>query len=109
MDQKKEFIILSKTGKFTIVELCEMFGISRTTAYKYLDRYAKQGYKGLEELSRIPHHRSDSTSKEVVDAIIKLRKKHPRWGARVLKRKEGRSKDMEKDFYSKTAVHHRRS
>lgn len=85
MDQKKEFIILSKTGKFTIVELCEMIGISRTTAYKYLDRYARQGYKGLEELSRTPHHRPNRTSKEVVDAIIELRKKHPRWGAGVLK------------------------
>ena len=45
MDLKKEFIILYKSGKFTVCELCEMYGISRLTAYKCLDRYARQGYK----------------------------------------------------------------
>ena len=84
MDQKKEFIILSKSGKFTVSELCLLFGISRTTAYKYLDRYARKGYSGLEEKSRSPHHHPNRTSEEVEKAIIELRKEHPRWGADVL-------------------------
>ena len=84
MDLKKEFIILHKSGKFTVIELCEMYGISRPTAYKYLDRYARQGYKGLEELSKKPIHHPNKTSQELIDALVELRKEHPRWGAEVL-------------------------
>jgi transposase InsO family protein len=84
MDQKKEFIILSKTKEFTIRELCLMFGISRTTAYKYLDRYARQGYKGLEEQSKRPKNHPNRTGKEIEEGIIALREEHPRWGAGVL-------------------------
>ena len=84
MDQKKEFIILWKSQQFSVTELSEMFNISRTTAYKYLERFVKQGYKGLEEETRNPHNHPNKTPKEIEEAIIELRKKHPRWGAGVI-------------------------
>ena len=54
MEQKEEFILLWKTGKYTITSLAEMFNISRTTAHKYIERYEKYGLPGLLELSRAP-------------------------------------------------------
>ncbi len=84
MDQKKEFIILWKSQQFSVTELSEMFNISRNTAYKYLKRFVKQGYKGLEEETRNPHNHPNKTPKEIEEAIIELRKKHPRWGAGVI-------------------------
>ena len=41
------FVSLAQTGRFTVTELCEQFGISRRTGYKHLGRYANDGLKGL--------------------------------------------------------------
>ncbi|MCP4553593.1 MAG: hypothetical protein GY834_16470 [Bacteroidetes bacterium] len=37
MDQEVEFVCEWRTGKFTITELCKIFEISRTTAYKIIE------------------------------------------------------------------------
>jgi transposase-like protein len=39
----------------TISELCALYGVSRKTGYKWIDRYLQQGPVGLEERSRHPH------------------------------------------------------
>ena len=84
MDQKKEFIILYKSGGFPISHLAEMFEISRPTAYKYIKRYEEFGMKGLLELSSRPHTIPHKTASEIEDQIVALRAKHPRWGAAKL-------------------------
>ena len=47
MEQKIEFITEWRSGNYTITELCRQFEISRPTAYKYIDRYKKEGLEGL--------------------------------------------------------------
>ena len=49
MDQKLKFVHLAMSGRFTITELCEDFGISRKTGHKYLRRYQQQGACGWKE------------------------------------------------------------
>jgi transposase len=49
MDEIIRFVSLAQTGRFTVTELCEQFGISRKTGYKHLGRYASDGLKGLQE------------------------------------------------------------
>ena len=61
-----------------------MFGISRVTAYKFIDRYKKHGIEGLEELSRAPRRIANKTQSRIESEIIRLRGKHPRWGAEKL-------------------------
>lgn len=39
MDQKTQFIADYLRNTLSITELCELDGISRKTAYKWLDRY----------------------------------------------------------------------
>ena len=84
MEQKEEFILLWKTGKYTITSLAEMFNISRTTAHKYIERYEKYGLPGLLEKSRAPRNVPNKTPDRIEKEIIKIRKKHPRWGAAKL-------------------------
>ncbi|MCP5061962.1 MAG: transposase [Ignavibacteriae bacterium] len=86
MEQKIEFICEWRTGKYTITELCENFEISRPTAYKLISRFEKQGFEGLKEQSRTPKKHPNATKKTIVDGILKLKKKHPRWGAKKIKR-----------------------
>jgi transposase InsO family protein len=84
MDQKQEFILLWKAGKHTVTALCEIFSISRSTAYKYIKRYKQYGFAGLPERSRRPHTFPRKTEDVIEEEIVKLREKHTRWGSRKL-------------------------
>jgi len=84
MDQKTEFILLWKSNKYTIAELGRMFEISRTTAYKFINRYCRVGLDGLKELSRSPRRVANKTPDRIESEIVKLRGRHPRWGGEKL-------------------------
>jgi hypothetical protein len=43
MEQKQRFINLAQSGRFTVSELSEEFGITRKTGHKWLLRYAGGG------------------------------------------------------------------
>jgi putative transposase len=49
MDQRTQFIADHLREVLSITELCAMYGISRKTGYKWIDRYLRQGPAGLEE------------------------------------------------------------
>lgn len=40
MEQINRFVVLAQSGRFSLTDLCEQFGISRKTGYKHLSRYA---------------------------------------------------------------------
>jgi len=84
-DQKKKFILLWETNQFTTTELCRQFGISRPTGYHIIKRYLEEGWDALEENSRKHFSHPFETDKEVQEAIIRERNKHPRWGARKIR------------------------
>jgi transposase InsO family protein len=84
MEEKIEFICEWRTGKYTVTELCRSFGISRPTAYKIINRFEKNGYDGLLELSRTPKRHPRETDENVVNSIIKLKEKHRLWGAKKI-------------------------
>lgn len=84
MDQRLEFIREYETGLFTMTELVAQYGISRKTAYKWLDRYAAGGMLALCDRSRRPQTSPHATPDEAIAAIVALRRRHPRWGARKL-------------------------
>ncbi len=55
MDEKLLFVASVVADEASMTELCESFGVSRKTGYKWLLRYAEQGLQGLRELPRGPH------------------------------------------------------
>jgi len=84
MDQKRLFIADYLTRSFAIVELCERYGISRPTAYKWIERFLNRGYRGLDELPRRPTLCPHRTPDPLVEALLELRRKHPTWGPKKL-------------------------
>jgi transposase InsO family protein/transposase-like protein len=86
MEQKIEFICEWRSGKYTITELCKNFEISRPTAYKLINRFEKQGFEGLKEKSRTPKKHPNATKENIVESILKLKKKHSYWGAKKIKK-----------------------
>jgi transposase InsO family protein len=86
MDEKTQFIADVLRREQSISELCERYGISRKTGYKVIRRYQQEGPEGLRERSRRPHHCPHQTAKPVAEALILLRHRHPKWGAKKLLR-----------------------
>jgi putative transposase len=84
MEQRLKFIEDWKTHEVPIVRLCEAYGVSRKTGYKWIDRYELEGVAALSDRSRAPRTSPQATGGEVAEAFIHLRKKHPHWGPRKL-------------------------
>jgi len=85
MEQKIEFICEWRTGKYTITELCRSFEISRPTAYKLISRFEEQGFEGLKKQSRAPSNHPNATKENIVESILKLKKKYKLWGAKKIR------------------------
>lgn len=74
MDEKILFIAdhLRDPGNFS--QLCERYGISRKTGYKWVERYQSAGLEGLEERSRRPHTVAGEIPYTIRKAIMELRR-----------------------------------
>jgi len=63
-----------------------VFGTSAPVVRKWLNRFKEQGYAGLADLSRRPHHSPRATAQDIKDHIVGLRKnKYRRLGAEQVK------------------------
>lgn len=96
MEQKRFFINDFIRGSFNMTELCERYQVSRPTGYKWIERFESEGLPGLEDRSRRPLTSPWATDPKLVDEIVKLRRKHPHWGAKkLLKILSQRSPDLD--------------
>ena len=90
VSERLEFVSLASVDGANMSALCERFGIARKTGYKWLNRWKSEGKAGLEDRSRRPSNSPLQTSSSIEDEVVRLRKSHPRWGGRKLrKRLEG--------------------
>ena len=67
-----------------LADLCREHEISRTTGYKWLQRFKGGGIEGLWEQTRRPHGSLLSASGEAALRILELRRSHARWGPKKL-------------------------
>lgn len=84
MDQKTQFIADCLRQRCSMTELCEQYGISRKTGYKWIDRYLQRGPEGMAERSRRPGSSPNATAPEIVQALLEQRHRHPSWGGKKL-------------------------
>ena len=85
MEQRHRFVSLAESGHFTIRELCEQFGISRKSGYKWIARYRATGSKGLEDRRRAPLQVPGRTDAEIERLIVAERRRRPTWGPKKLR------------------------
>jgi transposase InsO family protein len=85
VDQREEFIRLASAVGANVSELCDRFGISRKTGYKWLERYAQGGRAGLADRSRHPRTSPKRTSRYMESAILAVRaESNNGWGGRKI-------------------------
>ncbi len=80
--ERVRFIDEWERGDLSMVALCRKYGISRQTGYKWVHRYQQLGCcaHALTDLSRMPHNHPWATDQELVDLVIRARKRWPNWG-----------------------------
>lgn len=86
VDRRKEFLSDYLSGDWSMSELCRIYGISRPTGYAVLERSAHPGEAGLGACSHAPRAHPNQTPDAVEQLVLDLRRKHPRWGPRPLKK-----------------------
>ena len=84
MKERMRFVVTHGAGLYAMKELCERFGISRKTGYKWLERFESEGPVGLGDRSRRPHRSPNRTAEDIQALLIEVRRKHPRWGPEKL-------------------------
>ena len=84
-EMRLEVLLEAARSGETVSEVCRRFGISRKTYYVYLGRYQAEGVEGLEPRSRVPLHQPGRMPGDVELEICRLRKDHPKWGARRIR------------------------
>lgn len=84
MSERIAFVQQASQPGVNFSQLCDDFGISRKTGYKWLRRYQREGAAGLADRSRRPRRMPRKTSWEVEQAVLQLRRQHPVWGGRKL-------------------------
>src|SRR2546422_7698593 len=80
MEERERFIRDDRLALYTMTELCERYGISRKTGYKWLARFDAGGRAGLDDRSRAPHQCPHRIADHVAALICTARRQHPSWG-----------------------------
>lgn len=84
MDQKIQLIGEWIKDEFSITELSELYGVSRSTIYKWIARYKECGVDGIKELSRKPLIHPNATPPEIAAKIIEMKSMHQRFGPKKI-------------------------
>lgn len=94
LEQRRRFVRDYESGQWLLAELCDRFGITRPTAYKWLARYEELGEEGLEELSRAPHRCPHRVERSLEQKILAMRKRERKCGRKLRRMLETRHPGM---------------
>jgi transposase InsO family protein len=88
MEERLKFVAACLAGDEPMAWICERFGISRKTGYKWLERFRVAGPSGLEDRPRARLEPA-RMAPDLRDAILALRRDKPHWGPLKLRAKLG--------------------
>lgn len=80
--QRLQFIIACQAGDSSMTSICKLFGISRKTGYKWLQRFDPQELSSLENRSHARLTPYPSTPHSVIEQLLKVKQRYPDWGPR---------------------------
>jgi transposase InsO family protein len=83
-EQKQQFIQDWLAIDWPFGRLCQKYGISRPTGYKWVERYRREGFGGLTERSRAAHTHPNALAAKVEALVVAARQAHPTWGPKKL-------------------------
>jgi transposase InsO family protein len=85
--ERMKFIVALANGEDTMTALCERFGISRQTGYKWIERFEAGGPAALEDRKPLAGVHKNQTPADIAAEVVALRKTHPNLGPKKLREK----------------------
>jgi transposase InsO family protein len=85
VDQRHAFVLEVEAGLESVTALAAKYGVSRTTAYYWIDAVRHDGRCALSGRSRRPRHSPAATAPDVIAQLVQARDRHPTWGAGKLR------------------------
>lgn len=82
---RREFVSLASGPGANVRELCRRYGVSPSTAYKWIERGTEESER-YEDRSRRPLHSPNKTDAAMEGKILEVRDAHPVWNARKIRR-----------------------
>jgi transposase InsO family protein len=82
LKERREFIAMADHEDCNFSQLCERYGISRKTGYKWLKRDQAGG--ALHDQSRRPKHSPLKSVPVLEERVLEVRDRHPAWGGRKI-------------------------
>ncbi len=76
----KEALIFDVNDGMSVADAADEHGVARSCAYKWVARYERYGWAGLEERSRRPERSPLQSSQGLVDELRALKQKYPHFG-----------------------------
>jgi putative transposase len=84
MVRRLQFVKLALKAQQSLSQLCQRFGLSRKSGYKWMRRFEREGPRGLQDRNCRPHRSPRRISAKWLVRIRRLRRKHRSWGSRKL-------------------------
>src|SRR3954447_12821916 len=85
LDERAAFIGDWLQREWSIAELCRRYAVSEKTGYKMIGRFKAEGWEGLRDRSRAPHHHPSAVAAEIAAAVLAVRRQHPSWGPKKIR------------------------
>ena len=85
VDQRHAFLTEVEADVETLTALAARYGISRKTAYYWIEQQRDGGRRALAGRSRRPHTSPRATAPAVIAQLVAARQQHPSWGAGKLR------------------------
>lgn len=87
VSMRREFVMLAGQEGANRRDLCRRYGVSPSTAYKWLGRAGADPKENFSDRSRRPLRSPARTAAGMEAAVLALREEHPAWGGRKLRRR----------------------
>lgn len=76
VDERVKLMQQWESGRYSVVELASMAGVTRQCLHKWIKRWKAEGEAGLEELSRAPLN-PRRTAPILIEQLVRLKTEHP--------------------------------
>lgn len=85
VQERIQFVIECSIYPGSFASLCDKYGISRPTGYKWVQRFREGGsMAALEDHSRCPEHSPHETPQDIQQRVLSLRRQYG-WGAKKIR------------------------
>ncbi len=82
---RTEFAMRAMAGSIPFVVLCQQYGISPKTGYKWKQRFLAEGMDGMSDRSRRPHSSPTRLGEDEVCRLVRLKQAHMHWGPKKIR------------------------